>query len=152
MNGTVVANRASSRRARVGAVLISLAGALLLFSAAMKFAGVPTIVRQMAAAGFAGNKLLFIAILEVLSTALFLWPRTRSIGLLLVSSYLGGAICVHVQLGEFPKAIPPAAILTLAWIGTWLRHPQVLWSFASRASSSRPLVVPQTALAPGHFA
>jgi hypothetical protein len=132
--------------------LIAIAGALLAVSAAMKFAGVPPIVRQMAADGFAGNKLLFIATLEILSTALFAMPRTRSIGLLLVSSYLGGAICIHLQLGEFPKAIPPAAILSLAWIGAWLRHPQVLWSFASRASRSKPAVASDTAFAPGHFA
>jgi hypothetical protein len=152
MNATAVSNRPSSRRPFAGAALISLVGALLIFSAAMKFAGVPGVVRQMAADGFAGSKLLFIAMLEVFSTALFLWPRTRSIGLLLVSSYLGGAICVHVQLGEFPKAIPPSAILSLAWIGALLRHPQVLWSFAPRESRRNPIVVGQTPLAPGQFA
>jgi len=29
-----------------------------------------------------------------------------------VSSYLGGAICAHVQTGEFDKAVSPAIILT----------------------------------------
>jgi hypothetical protein len=152
MNATVLDNRPSSRRPLVGAVLIGVAGGLLAFSAAMKFAGVPAIVRQMAADGYAGNKLLVIATLELPSTALFLWPRTRSIGLLLVSSYLGGAICTHVQLNEFPKAIPPAAILSLAWTGTVLRHPRVLWSFAPRTTGSKSMVVPETSFAPGHFA
>ena len=127
------AQKRSSRRL-VGAILIIFSGGLLVLSAMMKLAGVPGIVHQMAADGFAGGKLTFIATLEILSTALFLWPRTRSIGLLLVSSYLGGAICVHVQLGEYPKALPPALILSLAWIGTWLRHPQMLWSLAPHVS------------------
>jgi hypothetical protein len=151
MNATTLVNRPSSRRPLIGAVLVLVAGGLLAFSAAMKFAGVPGVVCQMAADGFAGNKLLFIATLEILSTSLFLWPRTRSIGLLLVSSYLGGAICTHVQLAEFPKAIPPAVILSLAWIGTTLRHPQVLWSFAPDASKPNPLVARQSAFASGHF-
>ena len=111
-----------------GGALIVLTGAVLALSAGLKFAGVPPVVRQMAAAGFAGPKLTLIACLEVAGTALFLWPRTRSIGLLLVSAYLGGAICTHVQAGEFPRALLPSVLLSLAWIGTWLRHPQSLWS------------------------
>ena len=152
MNSTSLENR-SSHRQLVGLVLVLVSGALLAVSATLKFAGVPGVVRQMAADGFAGDKLLFIATLEVLCTALFLWPRTRSIGLLLVSSYLGGAICVHVQLGEYPKALPPAAILSLAWIGTCLRHPQALWSFAPRFSRSNVLDAKRAgALVSGHLA
>lgn len=142
----------SSRRL-IGAILVILSGALLVFSAAMKFAGVPGVIHEMAADGFAGNKLTFIATLEVLSAALFLWPRTRSIGLLVVSAYLGGAICMHVQLGEYPKAIPPALLLSLASIGAWLRHPQMLWSFAQGARKPTAIIDNQSsALAAGHLA
>ena len=35
-----------------------------------------------------------------------------------------GAICAQVQAGEFDKAVSPAIILLVSWVGTWLRHPQ----------------------------
>jgi hypothetical protein len=107
-----------------------LPGVALVFSAALKFA-VPDVRDQMAGIGFAGGKLAFIAMLEIVSAALYLWPRTRSIGILMVSSYLGGAICAHVQHNEFVKALSPSLLLLLAWIGTGLRHPPVLWSLAN---------------------
>jgi DoxX-like family len=66
----------------------------------------------MAKLGFAGGKLTFIAVLEIIGAAGFLMPRTRPIGLLWVSSYLGGAICAHVHAGEFDKAVSPAIIPT----------------------------------------
>src|SRR3989442_7465249 len=85
------------RRQVAGGVLIALGGLVLLASAAAKFARVPPIVAELGAFGFAGSKLMLIAAIEAVSALLFLIPRTRSAGLLLVSSYLGGAIATHVQ-------------------------------------------------------
>jgi hypothetical protein len=111
-----------------GSMLIFLPGFALASSAILKFARVPGVVNQMAASGFADGKLVLVATLELLSALLFLYPRTRSVGLLVLSSFLGGAICTHVQLGEYAKVGGPCILLSLAWIGTWLRHPEVLWS------------------------
>jgi hypothetical protein len=121
-------NPKRSPRGVTGSILLFLPGVVLMLSAVMKFAGVPSVVHQMAAVGFGDWKLTLIASLEIGSAALFLWPRTRSLGLLLVSSYLGGAICTHVAAGEYNHVFPPALLLSLSWIGTWLRHPQMLWS------------------------
>jgi hypothetical protein len=123
-----VTNRRSAR-GTAGAVMIFLPGLALAFSSMLKFAGVPGVTGQMASMGFAGGKLILIAMLEILSAALFLWPRTRSIGLLMMSSYLGGAICAHVQGSDYAKALSPFIVLALTWLGTWLRHPQIRWSF-----------------------
>jgi DoxX-like family len=94
----------------------------------------------MAALGFPDGKLLLVATLELLSAALFLYPRTRSMGLLVLSSFLGGAICTQVQLGEYAKVGGPSILLSLAWLGTWLRHPQVLWSLNPRRADTNQLV------------
>lgn len=99
-----------------------------MMSSVLKFAGVPGIVHTMATEGFSGSKLTLVATLESLSAAFFLYHRTRAFGVLVLSSFLGGAICTHVQMGEYAKAIGPCTLLTLSWIGTWLRHPQALWS------------------------
>jgi len=119
----------NKKRKIVGNVVIILGSLILLGSAAAKLAHVPKVVSQLGSMGFDGNKLMFIALLEVVSALLFLIPLTRSVGLLLVSSYLGGAIATHLQ-HDHPM-IQPAFVLSLTWFGTWLRHQGVLWSFGS---------------------
>jgi len=91
-------------------------------------------VEQMAAAGFPDGKIFLVASLGFSSAVLFLYPRTRSIGVLLLSSFLGGAICVHVQRDEYAKALAPALLLALTWIGTFLRYPEMLWSVRRTSS------------------
>jgi len=112
-----------------GTVLITLCGLALIGSASAKFAQVPSVVTQLNAFGFQG-KLLLIATGEALSAVLFLVPRTRSIGLLLVSGLLGGAVATHMQHGE--PFVGPAVLLLLVWLGTGLRHPEALWSLTWR--------------------
>src|ERR1700752_1615472 len=105
-------------RSIAGNVLTFLPGFALGMSSLLKCARVPGVVHEMALAGFADGKLLLIAALEIVSAVLFLFPKTRSLGLLFVSAFLGGAICTHVQMGEFVKAFPPSILLTFAWVGT----------------------------------
>jgi hypothetical protein len=112
-----------------GNILVFLFGCVLVASAVSKFVQVPGVVTQLAGLGFDGIKLPFIATLEIASGVLLLVPKSRSIGLLLASSYLGGAIAIHVQHDQWVKAMNPAVLLFLIWFGTWLRHPQVRWSF-----------------------
>ena len=123
-------------RGLVGLVMIVLSSLALVGSSIAKFAAIAPVQTQMAKLGFAGDKLTLIAILEITGAVGILLPRTRSVGLLWVSSYLGGAICAHVQAGEFDKAISPAIVLLLSWAGTWLRHPEMLWSMRGERSGS----------------
>jgi hypothetical protein len=137
------------RRRITGTALVVLASVMLIGSAGAKLAHVPKVVTELGAMGFDGNKLIFIATLEILSAVLFLVPVTRSIGLLMVSSYMGGAIATHV--GHDQPLIQPAMVLVIFWLGTWLRHPQILWSlFPANVASSesaqpknRPIAVAQ---------
>ena len=130
-------NSAGSNRTRsiAGNILIFLPGLAVTSSSILKFAGIPNVAHQMATMGFSGGRYTLVATLELLSGILFLYPRTRSFGLLFLSAFLGGAICTHVQMGELPKAVPPSILLTFAWIGTYLRHPETLWSFGDSVFS-----------------
>ena len=114
------------KRFVIGKVMIVMSSLMLMVSAGAKFAHIPKVTTDLGAMGFDEGKLMFIATLEVLSALLFLIPATRSIGLLLVSSFLGGAIATHLQHGH--SIVQPAFVLFLIWLGTWLRHPQILWS------------------------
>lgn len=130
-------NSSGSSRIRgfAGNLLIFLPALGLVGSSLVKFAQVPGVVHKMTLMGFGGEKLTLIAALEIASALLFAYPKTRSLGLLMLSAFLGGAICAHVQAGQFADAGGPAVFLTLAWAGTWLRHPEVLWSFKGQSSA-----------------
>lgn len=108
-------------RYRVGNVLTYFLSVLLFVSAFLKFA-VPKVIEQMGLVGFSGGRLHFIAVLELTSAILFINAKTRSFGLLMVSSYLGGAIAAHMGHGQL--GFQPAIILALFWLATWLRAPQ----------------------------
>jgi len=133
-----MANNAPSKgiRRTVGNVLVFLPGTVVMMSSVLKLVGVPRVVHQMATMGFSGGRYTLVAVLELVSAGLFLYPRSRSFGLLLLSAFLGGAICAHVQIAELPKAVGPAILLTLAWSGIWLRHPEVLWSWTKTHAAS----------------
>ncbi len=127
----------SPMRKTTGRVLIFLGGLMLIGSAGAKFAYVPKVVTELGAFGFEGNKLMFIAALEVVSAVLLLVPRTRSFGLLLVSSFMGGAIATHLQHSR--SFLQPSIVLSILWLGVWLRHPEILWSLRSPADGSDQL-------------
>ncbi len=113
------APRVSKVRNIVSNILIFLPSIALLASSFTKFAHVPAIVAQMTAVGFSGSRLMVVAVLELASAVVFLVPKTRPFGLLLISAYLGGAIAA--QLGHGLPPAPPAVLLALIWTGTWLK-------------------------------
>jgi hypothetical protein len=125
------ASTKSRPRLITGNALIYLLGALLIGSAVVKVTQIPTVLENFRVLGYEGSRLTSIAVLEAVCAALFMLPRTRSLGLLLVSAYLGGAMAVHVAHGQ-SDAVRPAILLGIIWLAAWLRHPQILWSFGSR--------------------
>lgn len=100
--------------------LTGLLGLVFVGSGVMKLVAPPPVVE-----GFTKFGLLAwlrpIGVLELLCVGLFLFPKTRIAGTLLLCSYLGGAIVAHMSRGE--PFIFPAAILALIWVVTYLRNP-----------------------------
>jgi hypothetical protein len=64
------------------------------------------------------NYITLIGIIELVSVALFLIPKTTKLGFLLLCSYLGGAIAVELAGGQAPTA---AIFLALIWISVFLK-------------------------------
>jgi DoxX-like family len=118
----------SKTRRIFGNSLLTLSSLMLLGSAGAKFAHVPKVVEQLNGSGFEG-KIMLIAAGEALSALLFLLPVTRSLGLLLVSGLMGGAIATHMQHGV--SYSQPAFFLLFVWVSAVTRHPEILWSFRS---------------------
>ncbi len=112
-------------------ILIGLIALTFISSAGFKLVRAQPVVEALEKWGLGGH-ILLIGIGELISAVLFLIPRTRSLGLLLLTAYLGGAIVTHMQHGE--PYVFPALLLLLVWVGGYLHHPEVLQSFRRRAA------------------
>jgi len=128
-------NSTSQGRRIAGKILFTVGGVMLLASAGMKLAHVPGVVKGMAVFGIDDAKLTLIGLEEALCTILYLIPRTRSLGLLLISAHMGGAIATHFEHNN--SALVPSIFLGFLWLGAWMRHPNILWSFCGKNSESR---------------
>lgn len=91
--------------------------ALFLYSAAGKLFIHPEMMDSTPLAKWR----IIIAIGEITSAVLFLFPRTNIYGTILLSSYMGGAIMVHMMSGT--SILFPSFVLILVWIVGFLRNP-----------------------------
>lgn len=71
-----------------------------------------------------GDWRLIIAAGEIVSALLFLIPKTNKIGSFLLSSYMGGAIIIHMTSAT--SIIMPVVVLILVWITAILRNKDLL--------------------------
>jgi hypothetical protein len=118
------------RGARVtGLVLHLLIGGIMILAGGAKVLGLMP-PEELAKHGL-GDQIRLIGAGELVTALLLLIPRTSSLGILLTSSFWGGAICLHMAHGE--PYVVPAALLVLSWVGAYLRYPATLSSFAAAA-------------------
>ena len=61
-----------------------------------------------------------LGIIELLCVVLYFVPRTRVLGAILMTGYLGGAVATHVHMGE-TIAFIPVLVGMLAWGGLFMR-------------------------------
>lgn len=109
-----------------GWILVGLVGGVMLLAGGAKMFGLMP-AEEVEKMGAIGEQLRLIGAGCFFSGLLLLIPRTSSIGLLLASSYWGGAICTHL-IKEDSMAVP-AILLVLTWVGTALRDRRAMWSF-----------------------
>lgn len=102
-----------------GWILTLLAGLALIASAAMKFAKPPELLRGFADLGYPESLAMGLAIVELTSAVLYLFPPTSVLGAVLVTGYLGGATATHVRIGD--PFLPPILLGVFAWGGLYFR-------------------------------
>ncbi len=103
-----------------GRVISVLATPLFLFSAYIKLKGGPELAQGFAHLGLPDSMAVPLGILEISCVAIYLIPRTSVLGAVLLSGYLGGAICTHWRVGD-PFYVHVVLGL-LVWLGLYLRE------------------------------
>lgn len=108
----------SKTRVILGWILAGLLTGLFLFSAVGKLT-TPEQMEQLKL----GNWRIIIALGEIVSSLLFLLPKTNKYGSLLLSSYMGGAIIIHMTSGT--SIVMPVMVLLLVWLVAFVRNPEL---------------------------
>lgn len=65
-----------------------------------------------------------LGVIELATFVLYLVPRTRYLGGLLMLAYLGGAVATHVHADD-GKFFVPVVVGVVAWLGLYLRDRKV---------------------------
>ena len=117
----------------VGLVLHVLIGGLMIFTGSQKVLGlVPP--EALAKYGLA-EQMRLLGSGAIIAGLLLLIPRTSSLGLLLTSSFWGGAICIHMAHGE--PYVLQAVLLVLSWAGAYLRNSATLGGSSGLPATAR---------------
>lgn len=118
----------------VGRILSGLVIAFLLFDALGKLAKIEPVLKSMEELGIPATQAVTIGIILLVITVLYAIPQTSAFGALLLTGYLGGAVAIHVRVGNplFSHTLFPVYIGLLLWVGLTLRNPKVkelFWVF-----------------------
>lgn len=114
----------TSKKLYWGGWVMSAAPVLMLFmSAGMKLSQAQVAVEGFKSMGFPDGSLMVIGIVELVCTLVYLVPQTAVLGAILLTGYLGGAVCVHVMQSQ--SVVMPVALGVLAWGGLFLRDARV---------------------------
>ena len=111
---------ASGRIVWLGRGISVLASLAFAMSAFLKLKGGPQLAQGIAHLGLPASLITPLSILEISCIVIYLIPATSVLGAILLTGYIGGAICTHWRVGD-PFFIQ-IALGILVWLGLYLRE------------------------------
>lgn len=108
-------------------VLTPLVTLFLLMDLTMKVLRVPVAVEGTVKLGYPAAVLVPLGLIQLVSLALYLIPRTSILGAIVWTGYLGGAVATHVRVGDplFSHSLFPVYLGVAIWLSLWLREPRL---------------------------
>jgi hypothetical protein len=122
-----------------GRVLSGLPAAFLLLDAVMKFVKPEPVLKGTVELGFSESVIVPLGVVLLASTVLYVVPRTAVLGAILLTGYLGGAVCTHARVGNplFSHVLFPVYLGVLLWLGLYLRDRRVRALLPLRTDGAR---------------
>ena len=111
---------ASRKIVWVGRVISILVSLLFAMSALMKLKGGPEVIQGMAHLGLPESLIVPLAILEISCVVIYMIPATAVVGAILLTGYIGGAICTHLRVGD--PFFMQIGFGIFVWLGLYLRE------------------------------
>lgn len=113
----------------VGWVCALLVAAFNTFAGIMKFVPVAPgtdAAVMMERLGMTPGMMVPMAVLELAIVALFLVPRTSTVGFVLMIGYMGGALATNLTHGfTNMEALPIYILFVLLAVSAWFRNPEL---------------------------
>ena len=106
----------------IGRIIGTLAILFLLVDGVMKLLKPAIVVEATRQLGYPESTIVGIGIALLVSTVLYVIPRTSILGAILLTGYLGGAVATHVRVGAgWFSILFPVIIAAFVWGGIYLR-------------------------------
>jgi len=116
----------SNMQVWVGRAMSGLSSLFLLVDGVMKLLKPAVVVRATLQLGYAESAILGIGATLLACTLLYVMPRTSTLGAMLLTAYLGGAVASNIRAGmPVFNVLFPMIIAGLVWGGLWFRDLRV---------------------------
>ena len=110
----------------IGRICTGATGLFLLLDAVMKLVKPVQVVEATVALGLSESIITPLGVILLISTLIYLIPRTAVLGAILLTGYLGGAVSIHVRNAHGPLEIGmPILFGVILWAGLYLKDPDV---------------------------
>lgn len=110
----------------LGRILSGLAVAFLLFDGGMKLFKPPMVVKATLQLGYPESTIVGIGLTLLICTLLYIIPNTSTLGAVLITGYLGGAVASNVRAGQpLFNVVFPVIFACFVWGGLVLRNAKV---------------------------
>src|SRR6266700_542659 len=121
---TMAANQSviSNKRLWASRIRSGLPALFLIMDGSMKLFKPRVVVEATLQLGYPESAIVGIGVVLLISTFLYLTPRTAILGAILLTGYLGGAVATQVRVSDsWFQILFPALFGALLWFGIWLR-------------------------------
>lgn len=124
---TAPAATASNAQLWTGRVLGGLCVLFLVVDAAAKIARLDPVVQGTVELGYPDAVLVPLGLVLLASTVLYAIPGTATLGAILLTGYLGGAVATHVRVNHplLTHTLFPVWLGIALWGALWLRDPRL---------------------------
>ena len=124
---TTLPTSTSNRRQWAGRIVSGLAVLFMTFDGVIKLANPQFVADASVRMELPVHLAPGVGLLALALVALYLLPRTAVLGAVLLTGYLGGAVALHLRLGDplFSHVLFPTYVGALFWIGLYLRDARV---------------------------
>ena len=111
---------ASKKTLWTGRVVSVVPALLILFASIPKLLKAAPMIEGFRQYGFPEQTVVVVGIIELACTVIYLVPRSRILGAILMVGLMGGATATNVRVGN-PSGIVTVILGVLVWLGLYLR-------------------------------
>ncbi len=110
-----------------GRILSALIVVILMTDGAIQLFAPEQIASMLQETGFATDLTRVVGPFILACAILYAIPSTAVLGAIMVTGFLGGAICAHVRIGELgsPPELISLLLGAMTWSGLYLRDPRI---------------------------